>query len=202
MAITKLSDSSITTGDKYISMLAGNGAYLPPSYESIATVTVGSGGSATIEFTSIPATYTHLQLRGLGRNTAGSAGGSNIELQFNTDTATNYSSHYLRGSGSAALVGAYTTSSRIYFIETIARNGNTAGVFGTFVIDILDYANTNKYKTVRGLGGYDDNGSGYILFGSGNWRSTSAISSVKVILEGGDTFAEYSQWALYGIKGA
>jgi hypothetical protein len=102
-----------------------------PSYESIATVTVGSGGSATIEFTSIPATYTHLQLRGLGRNTAGSAGGSNIELQFNTDTATNYSSHYLRGSGSAASAGAYTTSSRIYFIETIARNGNTAGVFGT-----------------------------------------------------------------------
>ena len=172
------------------------------TYESIATVTVGSGGSATVEFTSIPSTYTHLQLRGLGRNTAGSAGGSNLELQFNTDTATNYSSHYFRGSGSTASAGNYTTSSRIYLIETIARNGNTAGVFGTFVIDILDYANTNKYKTVRGLGGYDDNGSGYILFGSGNWRSTSAISSLKVILEGGDTFAQYSQWALYGIKGS
>lgn len=172
------------------------------SYESIATVTVGSGGSASIEFTSISASYTHLQIRGIGRNAAGAAGGSNLELQFNSDTATNYSSHYLRGSGSAASAGAYTTSSRIYFIETIARNGNTSGTFGTFVIDILDYANTNKYKTVRGLGGYDDNGSGYILFGSGNWRSTSAITSVKVILEGGDTFAQYSQWALYGIKGS
>jgi hypothetical protein len=172
------------------------------SYESIATATVGSGGTATVEFTSIPATYTHLQIRGIGRNAAGSAGGSNLELQFNTDTASNYSSHYLRGSGSAASAGAYTSSGRIYFIETMARNGNTSGTFGTFVIDILDYANTNKYKTVRGLGGYDDNGSGYILFGSGNWRSTSAITSIKIILEGGDTFAQYSQWALYGIKGA
>jgi hypothetical protein len=180
----------------------GAAAGVPGTYESISTVTVGSGGAANVEFISIPATYTHLQLRGLGRNTAGSAGGSNLELQFNTDTTTNYSSHYLRGSGTGVSAGAYTNSSRIYFIETMARNGNTAGVFGTFVIDVLDYANTNKYKTVRGLGGYDSNGSGYIYFGSGNWRSTSAISSVKVILEGGDTFAQYSQWALYGIKGA
>jgi hypothetical protein len=60
-----------------------------------------------LEFTSIPATYTHLQVRGIGRNTAGSAGGSNIELQFNTDTATiTIQAHYLRGSGSAASAGA------------------------------------------------------------------------------------------------
>ena len=173
------------------------------SYESIATVTVGGGGSATIEFTSIPSTYAHLQLRGLGRNTAGSAGGSNLELQFNTDTATNYSSHYLRGSGSAASAGAYTSNNRIYFIETIARNGNTAGVFGTFVIDILDYANTNKYTTTRTLGGFDTNSGSFqeIVLGSFLWSNTAAITTIKLV-PGGGNFVQYSQLALYGIKGA
>jgi hypothetical protein len=76
-----------------------------------------------------------------------------------------------------------------------------ANVFGTFIIDILDYANTSKYKTQRGLGGADLNGSGYISFNSGNWRNTNAITSISLTPLYGSQFAQYSSFALYGIKG-
>ena len=70
-------------------------------------------------------------------------------------------------------------------------------IFGTFIVDILDYANTNKYKTMRALDGFDANGSGYAVLWSGNWRSTSAVSTITIT---GGTFAQYSSFALYGIK--
>ena len=62
------------------------------SYESIATVSVGSGGAANVEFTSIPGTYTHLQIRAIGQ-TAGS--GQFVKMQMNSDTTTNYNSHII-----------------------------------------------------------------------------------------------------------
>ena len=73
------------------------------SYESIATVTVGSGGSSSIDFTSIPSTYTHLQLRMTARCTAQSGGNpTNVYLRFNSDSGSNYAWHQLAGNGSAA----------------------------------------------------------------------------------------------------
>ncbi len=160
------------------------------SYESIATVTVGSGGAANIEFTSIPSTYTHLQIRGIGLIT--SAGG--FTVQFNSDTGSNYSWHQLYGEGSIAQSNSGATQTFMY----MAYGGGSATAPNALVTDILDYANTNKYKTLRSLSGNDLNGSGGIQFWSGNWRSTSAITSIKVTA----SFNQYSQLALYGIKGA
>ncbi len=141
-------------------------------YESIATVTVGSGGASNIEFTSIPSTYSHLQIRAIAK-----ASGSNFnpKMQFNNDTGTNYSWHYIYGDGSTATAGAGATQAFIYN-SIISTN---ASMYNGFVIDILDYANTNKYKTTRELSGQDRNGSGEIALWSGNWRSTSAITSIK-----------------------
>jgi hypothetical protein len=165
------------------------------AYESIATTTVGSGGTATITFSSIPSTYTHLQLRWFSKNTSADYG---IRGQFNSDSAANYSFHELYGTGAAA--GATAGSSTIY--AQMGQNADaTASVFGTGIVDILDYANTNKYKTVRALSGYDKNGAGTIAFDSSSWRSTSAISSIYLYSSVGN-FAQYSQFALYGIKGA
>ena len=81
----------------------------------------------------------------------------------------------------------------------IVQGGNAANIFGTGIIDILDYADTSKYKTVRTLFGYDANGSGYIAFSSNLWQSTSAITSITMTPVNG--IAEYSSFALYGIKG-
>jgi hypothetical protein len=79
---------------------------------------------------------------------------------------------------------------------------NAAGYFGANVIDILEYKNTSIYKTARGLGGVDLNGNtdGRIMLQSGNWRSTSAITSVTLKPISG-TLQEFSSFALYGIKG-
>ena len=169
-------------------------------YESIATVSVGSGGAANVEFTSIPATYTHLQIRAIAR-TDRAATGEWLEIQFNSDTASNYSDHYLAGNGSTASAGAQANVSYME-VNRFPAASSGASIFGAFVTDILDYANTNKYKTIRNLGGNDQNGSGEIHLGSGNWRSTNAITSIKILPGGGTNLVQYSQFALYGIKGS
>jgi hypothetical protein len=68
------------------------------------------------------------------------------------------------------------------------------------ILDILDYADTNKFKTTRSLTGFDRNGAGSVSFNSGNWRSGSAITSIR-LFAGNNAFAQYSSLALYGIKG-
>jgi hypothetical protein len=170
------------------------------SYESISTVTVGSGGSASISFTSIPSTYTHLQIRGIARTSASIASGDFLSLTFNSDTGTNYAYHQLIGNGTAAsaIAGASTNATYVQRFGTATQSAN---VFGATNIDILDYANTNKYKTMRFLGGYDNNGDGWIVFGSGLWQSTTAITGIT-LTGGSGNFVQYSQFALYGIKGS
>jgi hypothetical protein len=81
------------------SAITGN--LVTTSYESIATVTVGSGGAANVEFTSIPATYTHLQVRGIGRSLEANTGVDVQYLRFNSDTGSNYAWHQLVGNGSS-----------------------------------------------------------------------------------------------------
>ena len=167
-------------------------------YESIATVTVGSGGAANVEFTSIPGTYTHLQIRGISRSTTAATGEDEVRIQVNSDTGNNYSRHYLYGTGSA--VGATGTATTSYgFLATAPRDNNTASIYGVAVIDILDYANTNKYKTMRSLSGDDRNGSGNVQLCSALWQSTSAITSIKLYPEQ-NNFKQYTSFALYGCK--
>jgi hypothetical protein len=171
----------------------------PSSYESIATTTVGSGGSASVSFTSIPSTYTHLQVRGILRASY-NLSNTSVRLTFNSDTGTNYSSHDLTGVNSSLNAGNETSVAYIPFTRG-AYDGLTSGIFTSFVVDILDYANTNKNKTTRTLTGYTSNGEGQISFRSGLWTSTSAITSINMFSNVGDLM-QYSSFALYGIKGA
>jgi hypothetical protein len=170
------------------------------AYESIATTVVGSGGTTTISFTSIPSTYKHLQLRILSRSNR-TAGLDLLSMQMNGDTGNNYSDHELIGDGTAAGVDKNVSYGKIN-LQREASDNLSAGIFSPFVVDILDYGNTNKYKTVRYLGGYDANGSGRIVFGSGLWQNTAAITSISLQgLEYTSNFNQYSSFALYGIKG-
>jgi hypothetical protein len=192
MAITKLSSgSSFTNLTKYDSFLAGNPKFVPNSYESISTVTVGSGGSSSISFSSIPSTYTHLQIRGIGLGT----GFAYSYLLFNSDSASNYSYHQVVGDGTS-VTSAGGSTNLIYTLQGPSDNSYV----GSGIIDILDYANTNKYKTVRLLTGFEKNGSGQIFLRSGNWRSTSAITDITIYAN--TSFTQYSSFALYGIKGS
>ena len=166
------------------------------SYESIATI-IPSGSTNTVSFTSIPSTYKHLQLRLLQKdNYASPLNASNV--RFNSDSGANYAYHRLIGDGSSVSAdgGASQTGMSL---DLYASNNNSS--YGVAIIDILDYANTNKYKTARSLCGYDANGNGRIQLNSGLWMSTSAITSISFAVGGSIVWNANSSFALYGVKG-
>jgi len=178
----------------------------PNSYESIQTVTVGAGGQSSISFTSIPSTFKNLQIRGLVKTNRVGTSGDWVNLQFNSDTGSNYyTQHRLAGSGSGvATSGADGVGTRI---ETSRYpNASNTDIFGALVLDILDYTSTNKHKTVRYLSGYDVNGTANtdnIYLASGLWfpSTIAAISNITFTPGGGTAFPQFTQFALYGIRG-
>jgi hypothetical protein len=183
------------------SQISGHlGPTFDSDYESIASFSVGSGGNGTITFSSIPSTFKHLQIRGISRSNNAAVQNNSIGIRLNSDTASNYNSHYLSGDGSGSPIAQSFGNDSYMYLPTGGGNSATASVFGAFVIDILDYTNASKNKVVRSLSGVDSNGSGNIRFASGLWMNTNAITTI--LIDGrGDTFLQYSSFALYGIKG-
>lgn len=169
------------------------------SYESISTVTVGAGGTGTITFSSIPSTFKHLQVRGIARTNNG-GGEDYLIFRQNGISGTSYAVHQITGNGSTVNAASATSNPETYPGH---YPGSTSGasIFGTIIIDMLDYADTNKYKTIRSLGGYDNNGAGRLGLYSGLFMDTTAISSFTLSPAAGSLFTQYSQFALYGIKG-
>jgi hypothetical protein len=169
-------------------------------FESIATTTL-STATASITFSSIPATYTHLQIRGIFRSDyAGLT--DNLLMRFNSDTGANYVEHILRGDGASPGVYADPNSNTIFTTLDGAGATANANVFAASVMDILDYANTNKYKVMRHLSGRDNNGDGGVSFSSGMWQNTAALTTILLYPRYGTNFTAYSQFALYGIRSA
>lgn len=202
--IYKMSNAGgMSTLTRYTDMLAGNTTWVDPAYESISTVSVGAGGASSITFSSIPSTYTHLQIRGFGFTNRATYGVDGASHRFNSDTGSNYSSHQLYGEGSTVFASGSASQTSI----NGANLGTTVSSYpGSYVLDVLDYCNTNKYKTTRQLGGTDLNGSiaavpGYLGLYSGLWMNTAAISTITIIPNIGTAFTQYSSFALYGIKG-
>jgi hypothetical protein len=173
----------------------GAGAIVPGDFVSIQTITAGSA-VASIEFTSIPATYTHLQVRGIARFT-GATASDNMRLTFNSDSSAVYANHLFFGTGANAVSGN-DINLTYSLISTTPGASTSANIFDASVLDILDYSNTNKFKTIRNLTGYDGNGSGYAGLWSALWRSTSVVNSVK-LTAGSGNFAQYSSLSLYGV---
>ena len=170
------------------------------AYESIATTTVGSGGQATISFTSIPSTFKHLQIRILARSNYAVQLQDYLKLRYNSDTGANYSVHNLFGDGSTTTAQGFASQNENW-IQRISAAGATASAFGVAVVDILDYADTSKYKTMRNLGGVDNNGSGRVYLTSGSWQNTAAINRIDITAGDGSSLDQHSSFALYGIKG-
>ena len=170
------------------------------TYTLISSVTVGSGGAANITFSSIPQTFTHLQIRCIARYTGTAY--NNLLGEFNGDTTyTNYRWHYLTGDGSSVAAGDVQSSGAPLSMGLVTGTAQTAGVFAAQFIDILDYTNTNKFTTIRGLTGVDNNGSGRVSMNSGCWHNyTSPITSITLTCRS-SSFQNYSSFALYGIKG-
>ena len=188
-----------------LGIIASSTLVAPGDFESIATVTVGGGGAANVEFTSIPATYTHLQVRAFAQTNRGTYGRDLVKLTVNSDTGNNYSWHELMGDGASTASSAVSSTNIIFKIAEIGTS--TGGAFGAFICDVLDYANINKYKTFRSLFGGDHNGliagfGGTVGLDSGLWQNTNAITSLKFLPNSGSAFNQYSHFALYGCKTA
>jgi hypothetical protein len=199
MAVSRLSQTSLQNGfQKYNTIW--DGTSVVGSYDSLGVVTVAASSSvSSITFSSIPQTYTNLQLRIIARNTnpsSGAFGGYNTT--FNGDTTNSYARHYMYGNGGAFFSG--NASSQTSFpIDRFPFNVTNSSFFGSAIVDILDYKSTSKYKTIRNLAGTDLNGSGQMWFSSGLWlNSTYGISTIT--LTASQFFQPYSQFALYGIK--
>ena len=167
-------------------------------FESISTVTVGAAGSSTVTFSSIPSTYSHLQIRALSKDSRNNAN-SAFNLRFNGVTSASYSEHGVTGDGS--IVTPYSTVNATAIGIGNSSGGTNANIFGVQIIDILDYANTNKNTTVRTIGGHNQNSNGaqYLGLFSGAWYSTAAVTSIT-ILPLVANITQYSSFALYGIK--
>jgi hypothetical protein len=166
------------------------------AYDALATVTVPSGNLSTITFAGIPNTYKHLQLRAISQSP-----NARLGIAFNGDsTISNYSAHYLYGTGSTAAAGY---GANTWSLGANVNPSSPTNTFGVLVSDILDYANTSKNKVWRSMSGADENGSGIIIMYSGLWRNTAAINSITIYgaesNTGGYLFAG-SQFTLYGIK--
>jgi hypothetical protein len=161
---------------------------MPATYESIATTTLGSA-TATVTFSSIPATYTDLVLIFRGNNS--SAGNRAGTIIFNSDSGANYSGTQLQGDGSAAASSRDSNSSVGYFANVLNDNS-------TAIIQIQNYSNTTTNKTFLGRG---NNPSTVVQARVGLWRNTAAINSFTLGLNA-DNYATGSTFTLYGIKAA
>ena len=165
------------------------------AYDALATVTVPSGGAASITFAGIPMGYKHLQVRLSLKGTLTNVG-IDVFTSINGDTtSSNYSSHYLGGTGSGTFQGY---NANRYF--GAMPGTNSTSVFSGVVMDFLDYGSTTKNKTGRCIYGYDMNGSGYITMQSMAWLNTSAINSLTFASATGGNFQQYSTASLYGVK--
>jgi hypothetical protein len=170
---------------------------LAGAYFSLATTTLASAAS-TITFTGIPSGYKYLQLRCFARTTA-AVDNDTASITFNSNSSANYSGHNLRGNGGVtASDGAASQTSAA--IQRFAGGNQAASMFGVAIVDILDYANTTKYKTFKDVGGYDFNGTGNTYLSTGLWMSSSPITSITMTPSQGGNWAQYSSFALYGVK--
>ena len=172
------------------------------SYESIATITLGSS-VINNDFTGIPSTYKHLQIRIIGRLDDAGSGAGALRIRVGNssfDTGSNYARHNLEGNGASAAAQAATSQTNIAITATLPENSVAANVNGVAVIDIHDYASTTKNKTFRSFSGQDRNGAGNVLLISGLWMSTSAINQIRLYGDGSGLKAG-TVISLYGIKG-
>ena len=177
------------------------------SFESIQTITVGAEGQSTVVFSSIPQTFKHLQIRAMA--TTPSVNGIYDQTTFNSDTGSNYSFHFLEGRPdlsptARASSGVSQSHVRLFAWGSGPYGTGTTGWPAVGIADILDYTDTNKYTTIRGLGGGDSNSTvSSVGLTSGSWRNTNAITSITLTafaVGSATTFEQYSSFALYGIK--
>lgn len=201
--IKSLANSSITNQKKYRSMMAGS---VENNADHFITETIlnSSVSSVTLDVSSLAALgYTNLQIRAVTRTDRAAADAGDAHMRFNGDTGANYSAHQVYGDGSTAGSAAYSSQSFMYCTSPLGPN-NPSTSFTASIHDILEFANTSKYKSMRSLSGGAGYGAGHhapITMWGGSWRSTAAITSITITCAYGANFVANSRFTVYASKG-
>ena len=170
------------------------------TYTLISSVTVGSGGASSIDFTSIPADYTDLVVKLSVRDNSAAVGNA-YNLQFNSDTNGNNYAHILLYAINGSTVGTEKNTTNGY-LNYISSANATSSVFSNSEIYIPNYLSSN-YKSASHEGVAENNGSdGRLGLNAYLWSSTSAITSIQIKAYSPQTFVQYSTAYLYGISNA
>jgi len=160
------------------------------TFKKIQTVTVGSGGASSIDFTSIPQTYTDLKIVLSGRTT--DSGATTANVTFN-GLSTNLSSRVLVGTGSSALSGTDTK-----IPVRINWSTSTSSTFGNAEIYIPNYTSANNKSVSTDSVNENNATEAYMTLGAHLWSSTAAINQVTITPATGN-FVQYSTATLYGV---
>jgi hypothetical protein len=154
----------------------------------------GTGSVGGISFSSIPQTFTHLQLRGTVRTLTTT---SQLYTRLNNDAGSNYATHYLLGDGSGVSSASGGVSTTVNLFGSTVGPSDLANAQGSFLIDILDYTSTAKNKTTKNTYGHDLNGTGQVWFSSSVWMNTAAVNAITLVANA--PFTTSTRLDLYGI---
>lgn len=203
MGIGRLTTSSTQAGfPKYNKLWDGTTAV--GAMEAISSITL-SGSQSTVEFNNIPQTYTHLQIRMLASSARSGYPTDDFNYWFNgNNSGTSYALHTLNaGIGATATANAGGGGDQSVMYLQWCSSTYSYSAYTAAILDILDYTNTNKYKTTKAFSGYDLNANvsygGTVGLHSGLYKSTNAITSITMS-PASAAWAANSTFSLYGIK--
>jgi hypothetical protein len=179
------------------------GAAIAADMMPIQSVTVGAGGSSFIDFTNIPNTFKHLQIRGIAKTSA-SYESDGFNMTFNSSTGNLYWMHFMTADGGNGISpSSALTQPTLYITARVPGDTTNASDFGAFVVSILDYASTDQKKTMRSLSGFSPNNTNNVAkvaLASGAFDSTAAVSSIRISANSG-VLKQFSRFNLYGLRG-
>jgi hypothetical protein len=167
------------------------------TYNLISSVSVGSGTASSIDFTSIPSTYTDLIVR-MSTRAVATSNFPNTRVRFNSDTGSNYVYRRLYGTGVAA--GSDTATETGAMIGNTNGSDSTTNVFAITEFYIPNYAGSNQKTLVSQTASENNGATAYIFLMANRWNNTSAITSMSIYSD--YNFAQYSTAYLYGISNA
>jgi len=169
--------------------------------EAIATIYL-EADAASVTFSSIPATYEHLQLRIASRSSDTGTHSPDASIRFNGDTGANYSYHYMMGDGTVASANKSTGATSVFYGPTSGSYGASEAIeYANSIVNIVDYLNTNKNTTLQFTTGVVNGEQEVVRIGSGLWDDTSAVTQIDLLPTPYD-WSRGSVFTLYGLKSA
>ena len=173
-----------------------------PTYTQIGSaVTVGSGGAASIDFSSIPSTYTDLVLKLSGRS-AYVGTDEVVKVIFNGSTAAAYQIKRLYGTGSVSASDQDSAGTTVLNFYQVDSSTSTASTFGNAEFYIPNYAGST-YKSISGDLVTENNATrGVAALGAGLWSNTAAINQITLTPQSNLNWLQYTTAYLYGVSNA